>query len=69
MSMMPICAVLAASSSLLEQLVDRFQLFLDQQRAWHVERVRPVNSYLAASSSTWYLSPSRSARWSSSAAN
>ena len=47
---------------LLEQLVDLLQLLLDGERLGNRQRLRPVNSYLAASSSTWYLSPSLSTK-------
>ena len=70
MSMMPIWAVLRRLFELLEQLVDLLQFFLDRPAPrGTVIGSRPVNSYLAASSSTWYFSPSRSTSCTSCRAN
>ena len=69
MSITPICAVLAASSNCFSSrsIASSSSLI---SRAWGmVIGVRPVNSYLAASSSTWYLSPSRSISCTSCRAN
>ncbi len=57
-SMTPIWAVLAASSSCLSSRSICSSSSLTAM-AWSiVSGVWPVNSYLPASSSTWYLSPS-----------
>ena len=63
MSIMPIWPFLRRLLQLLEQPVDRLQFLLDLQRLGIVIGVRPVKAYLAASSSIWYLSPSRATSW------
>ena len=60
MSMMPMWAVLRASSSCFSSSSIFSSSSLIASACGTVIASWPVNSYLAASSSTWYLSPSRS---------
>ena len=60
MSMMPMRAVLRASSSCLSSSSIFSSSSLTASACGTVIASCPVNSYLAASSSTWYFSPSRS---------